>query len=192
MTRGGIGVLVVVGVVVLVPLVYVGVIFNRLVALRAYIRNAWSQIQVEMKRRYDLIPNLVEVVKGYAAHERETLERVTELRNRAAANEGAVASQSSDERALEGGLRRLFAVAEAYPDLKADRSFRELQTELVNTEDRLAAARRFYNGNVRDMNQLVGQFPSGLVARVFGFGVREYFQLEEGEGAVPTVEMGSA
>lgn len=184
--------LVVVGVVVLVPLVYVGVIFNRLVALRAYIRNAWSQIQVEMKRRYDLIPNLVEVVKGYAAHERETLERVTELRNRAAANEGAVASQSSDERALEGGLRRLFAVAEAYPDLKADRSFRELQTELVNTEDRLAAARRFYNGNVRDMNQLVGQFPSGLVARVFGFGVREYFQLEEGEGAVPTVEMGSA
>jgi LemA protein len=188
---GGIVVLVVIGVVVLVPLVYVGMIFNRLVALRAYIRNSWSQIQVEMKRRYDLIPNLVEVVKGYAAHERETLEAVTALRNRAAANEGAVASQSSDERALEGGLRRLFAVAEAYPELKADRSFRELQTELVNTEDRLAAARRFYNGNVRDMNQLVGQFPSGMVARMFGFKVWEYFQLEdEGERAAPEVRMG--
>jgi len=188
--NGGAVILVVVGALVLLVLVYAVVTYNRFVTLRAHVRDSWAGIRVELKRRYDLIPNLVEVVKGYAAHERETLERVVELRNRAMANEGSVASQSGDELAMEAGLRRLFAVAEAYPDLKADGMFRDLHRELVNTEDRLAATRRFYNGNVRELNELAQQFPSSIIAGMGGFERAEYFELErEEEGAAPRVEV---
>lgn len=187
---GGIVVLIVVGAVVLLVLVYAVAVFNRLVSLRAHIRDSWAGVQVELKRRYDLIPRLVETVKGYARHEREVLEAVMEARNRAASNEGSASGQSGDEMALNAGLRRLFAVAEAYPDLKANRMFRDLQGELVNTEDRLAATRRFYNGNVREMNELVGQFPSGVIAGMAGFRRWEYFELDdERERAVPRVGM---
>lgn len=190
MSGGIVVVLAVVGGVVLLLLVYAVAVFNRLVSLRAHIRDSWAGVQVELKRRYDLIPRLVETVKGYARHEREVLENVIELRNAAAANEGSASGQSGDEIALNAGLRRLFAVVEAYPELKANRMFRDLQGELVNTEDRLAATRRFYNGNVREMNELVGQFPSGLIAGMAGFERWEYFELDdERERAVPRVVM---
>ena len=176
---------IVVGVVGVVVVVYVVLTFNRFVSLRAYARDAWAGIQVELKRRYELIPNLVETVKGYAAHEKDLLARVIELRNRALANTGSPASQSGDEIALESGVRSVVALAEAYPDLKADRMFRDLHTELVNTEDRIAATRRFYNGNVREMNELIGQFPSSLIAGMFGFTTLEYFELEHEREAGP-------
>ena len=143
--------------------------YNRLVSLRNYIRVSWSDVDVELKRRYDLIPNLVAAVKGYAAHERGVLERVAELRNRCAANNGPVADQSRDEIQLVTALKQLLAVVENYPQLKADQNFLKLQTELVNTEDRIQAARRFYNGNVRDYRNQCETFPSNLVARGFGF-----------------------
>ena len=189
--NAGVIALILIGVVVLAPLLYGVLIFNRLVSLRAHIRDSWAGVQVELKRRYDLIPNLVETVKGYARHEREVLERVTALRDRAASNTGPASGQSADEIALNAGLRRLFAVAEAYPELKADRMFRDLQGELVNTEDRLAATRRFYNGNVREMNELVGQFPSNVIAGMTGFSAWEYFELDdETERAAPRVGWG--
>ena len=176
------------GVVVLVPLVWVVVTFNRFVGLRQHIRESWSDIDVELRRRYDLIPNLVETVKGYAAHERETLERVIELRNRASANHGAAESQAVDESELMRSVGRLFALAEGYPELKADRNFLALQRELSNTEDRIAASRRFYNGNVREMNQLAQMFPTSLVGSAFGFGPESFFELSsDAERVVPRV-----
>jgi LemA protein len=185
----GLGVvLAVVAVVVLVPLVWVIVTFNRFVRLRQHIRESWSGIDVELKRRYDLIPNLVETVKGYAAHERETLERVVELRNQASANHGAADSQADDESELMRSVGRLFALAEGYPELKADQHFLELQKQLSNTEDRIAATRRFYNGNVREMNQLSQMFPTSLVASVFGFKPESFFELSsDAERVVPRV-----
>lgn len=183
-------ILIVVGVVVLLPLIYVLAIYNRLVSIRAHMRESWSDVDVELKRRYELIPNLVETVKGYATHERETLERVTALRNQAAANHDDLSSQSRDEQALIEGLRRIFVVVEDYPELKSDRNFRQLQAELANTEDRIAAARRFFNGNVRELNQLVEMFPSNLVAGAFGFSRSEYFQLDDDrQRAVPKVTL---
>lgn len=183
-------ILIVVGVVVLLPLIYVLAIYNRLVSIRAHMRESWSDVDVELKRRYELIPNLVETVKGYATHERETLERVTALRNQAAANHDDLGSQSRDEQALIEGLRRIFVVVEDYPELKSDRNFRQLQAELANTEDRIAAARRFFNGNVRELNQLVEMFPSNLVAGAFGFSRSEYFQLDDDrQRAVPKVTL---
>jgi len=186
----GLGVLIGVGAVAFLVLTYIIVTYNRFVTLRAHIRDAWAGIEVELKRRYDLIPNLVATVKGYAAHESETLERVTALRNQALASTGSPAQQSSDESALLTGLRGLFAVVENYPELKADQGFRDLQSELVNTEDRLAATRRFYNGNVRELNELAEQFPSNLVANTFGIGRAEFFEIDdESERAVPRVGM---
>jgi LemA protein len=183
-------ILIVVGVVVLLPLIYVLAIYNRLVSIRAHMRESWSDVDVELKRRYELIPNLVETVKGYATHERETLERVTALRNQAASNHDDLGSQSRDEQALIEGLRRIFVVVEDYPELKSDRNFRQLQAELANTEDRIAAARRFFNGNVRELNQLVEMFPSNLVAGAFGFSRSEYFQLDDDrQRAVPKVTL---
>ena len=176
--------------VVLLPLIYVLAIYNRLVSIRAHMRESWSDVDVELKRRYELIPNLVETVKGYAAHERETLERVTKLRNQAAANHDDVGSQARDEQALIVGLRQVFAVVEGYPELKSDKNFRQLQAELANTEDRIAAARRFFNGNVRELNQLVEMFPSNLIAGAFGFSRSEYFQLDDDrQRAVPKVTL---
>ena len=179
--------LVVLGVLA-VPLVWLVATFNRLASTRVHLRNSWSDVDVELQRRYELIPNLVETVKGYAAHEREVLERVVELRNRAAANHDRPDRQVGDERALESGLGRLFAVAEAYPELKASERFLDLQRELANTEDRIAAGRRFYNANVRELNQLCRTFPSSIVAGVFGFETQGFFESEAGSRGAPEVE----
>lgn len=181
-------VLVPVAIVALLPLVWLIATYNRFARLRVHLRESWSDIDVEMKRRYDLIPNLVETARGYAQHEQAVLEEVSELRSRALASQGTAAQQAVDETALMIGLKRLFAVVEAYPDLKADTHFLALQTELANTEDRIAAARRFYNGNVRDLNQLCEQFPSSIVAGMCGFQRADYFELaSDAERVVPRV-----
>lgn len=182
----------VVAAAVLLPLIWFVATFNRFVRLRQHIKESWAGIDVELKRRWELIPNLVETVKGYASHEREVLERVVELRNRAAGPHGSAKEQAADESALGMGLKKLFAVAEAYPALKADRNFLELQQELANTEDRIAAARRFYNGNVREMNALVMTFPSNLIAGMFKFEQHSFFELDSAaERVVPRVTLGS-
>lgn len=165
-------------VVLFVPLLFMIVQYNGLVALRNHIRDAWANIDTELKRRYELIPNLVATVKGYAAHERDVLEKVTELRNRCFANRGSVASQVADEKELVSSLNRLIALSENYPRLQADRHFLELQQELVNTEDRIQAARRFYNGNVRDYRNKRESFPSNLVANMFNFSDEVFFEVE--------------
>ncbi|HKQ37345.1 MAG TPA: LemA family protein [Verrucomicrobiae bacterium] len=157
---------------------FVMVQFNGLVGLRNQIRDAWANIDTELKRRYDLIPNLVSTVKGYAAHEREVLERVVELRNRCATQITAGTANQADEQQLVASLQRLFAVVENYPQLKADQHFLRLQEELVNTEDRIQAARRFYNGNVRDYRNKCEQFPSSVVAGMFNFKPADYFDVE--------------
>ncbi len=185
--------LVILGVVVaaiLLPIVWLIATFNRFVRLRQHIKESWADIDVELKRRYDLIPNLVRTVQGYATHERTVLERVVELRNRAAANNGPAASQATDESALLLALKQVFVVAEAYPRLKADQNFLSLQRELANTEDRIAAARRFFNGNVRELNGLCGQFPTNLVAGMFGVEPQTFFELSsDAERVVPRVAM---
>ena len=164
------------------------VTYNVLIRLRNHVRESWSGIDTELKRRYDLIPNLVETVKGYAQHERELFERVTEARNRALASNGSPASQARDENAFVATLRSLFAVVENYPDLKASQNFLKLQEELANTEDRIQAVRRFYNGNVRDYNNRIEVVPSNLVARLFGFQMEEFFEIENvSERASPQV-----
>jgi LemA protein len=154
-------------------------LYNGLVRAKNACDESWADIDTELRRRYDLIPNLVETVKGYAAHERETLERVVQARNSAAANHGSPSSQAQDENALNRGLRQLFALAEAYPDLKANHNFLQLQHELANTEDRLQRSRRFYNSNVRDLNNRLQVFPSNLVAQMFNFRAAEYFEIDE-------------
>ncbi|HLP24790.1 MAG TPA: LemA family protein [Acidobacteriota bacterium] len=173
---------------VVVPLLWVALQYNSLVGLRNYVANSWANIDTELKRRYDLIPNLVETVKGYAAHERATLERVIELRNRCAANHGPVAAQSADETGLVAALQQLFVVVENYPQLKSDGNFRALQTELINTENRIQAARRFYNGNVRDFRNRCEAFPSNLVARAFGFQPADFFSVPPSVKEVPNVQ----
>ncbi len=167
------------------PLLYAVAVYNRLVALRNHIRDAWANIDTELKRRYDLIPALVATVKGYAAHERETLDSVTRLRARCMSLEHAPIRQGASETELGEALRRLLAVVEAYPALKADAHFLRLQKELVNTEDRIQAARRFYNGNVRDYRNLGEIFPSSLVAGLGGFRSEEDFAAAGSERAAP-------
>ena len=182
--------LVALGVPALLAMVFVVANYNRLARVRQHIEESWSNIDVEMKRRYELIPNLVETVRGYAAHEREVLEQVVELRNRAAASLGTAAEQAVDETALQIGMKRLFAVVENYPDLKADTNFLALQVELANTEDRIAAARRFFNGNVREINQLCQQFPTNILADMFGFVEEDYFELDsDAERVVPRMRI---
>lgn len=171
--------LIIVIVVALLPLIWVIVTYNNLVSLRLHCYNAWSQIDTELKRRYDLIPNLVEVVRGYAKYERNVLETVTEARAKAVASTGTPASQAADENNLIFSLRQLFGVVENYPVLKASENFLKLQTELVNTEDRIQAARRFYNGNVRDCNTMIQSFPSLIIADLFGFKQQEFFDIED-------------
>ncbi len=170
---------VVVGVVVVVAVggVY---LYNRLVAIRTRVDNGWSQIDVQLRRRYDLIPNLVETVKGYARHEREVFERVTQARAGAMAADG-VQPQAQAENAVTGGLRQLFAVAENYPDLKANQNFLALQEELTGTESKIAYARQFYNDQVMRLNTLVGSVPSNIIARMFGFEAREFFDIDDPE-----------
>ena len=166
--------------------------FNKLVSLRNRASGAWSDIDVQLKRRHDLVGNLVETVKGYAAHERNTLESVTLARSRAesARNEARPADSGQAERALTGEVGRLFAVAEAYPDLKASQRFLDLQRALVEIEDALQNARRYYNAVVRDFNTRIQSIPDSLIARPLGFREREFFELEDSsEAAAPRVEM---
>ncbi len=168
--------LLILAVLILLPLIFVVVQYNGLVALRNHIRDAWANIDTELNRRYDLIPNLVATVKGYAAHEKDVLERVIELRNRCAS--GAQSNRQEGEKELVAGLQRLLVVAEQYPQLKADQHFLKLQQELVNTEDRIQAARRFYNGNVRDYRNKCEMFPSSLIANAFNFAPIDYFNVD--------------
>jgi LemA protein len=160
------------------PLLWFVATYNRLVRIRQHVHESWADIDTELKRRYDLIPNLVETVRGYAAHERELLAAVTDARTRAMASHGSPGSQAADEQPLVAGMRRLLAVAEDYPDLKASDHFLELQRELARTEDRIQRSRRFYNGNVRELNSLVQEVPSNVVARAMGFTAGEYFEVE--------------
>jgi len=169
---------IVLGIVVLLLLALVW-IYNRLVTLRTRVDNGWSQIDVQLRRRADLIPNLVETVKGYAAHERELFERVTEARARSLGATG-VADQADAENQVSAGLRQLLAVVENYPDLKANQNFLALQEELIGTESKIAYARQFYNDQVMRLNTLVQSFPSSIVARAFGFQERPFFEIEEG------------
>lgn len=152
--------------------------YNNLVRLRQRVKEAWSDIDVQLKRRYDLIPNLVETVKGYATHERELLEKVTEARTRAMGADSPK-EKAEAENMLSGTLKTLFAVSENYPQLKANENFLELQRELSDTENKIQAARRFYNGNVMEMNTKIQSFPSNIVAGMFGFKEEEFFELEE-------------
>jgi LemA protein len=160
------------------PIVYVITTFNRLVNLKNLIQNSWHNVETELKRRYDLIPNLVNTVKGYARHEREVLERVIAARAGALESTGSPRHQARDENALVRALRDLLVVVERYPQLKAEQGFLTLQDELIDTENRIQAARRFYNGNVKDLNNLVAQFPSNLIARLFGFQPAEFFEID--------------
>jgi LemA protein len=158
------------------------VIYNRLVMIKNRVKEAWADIDVQLKRRYDLIPNLVETVKGYAAHESAVFEKVTEARTNALSAEGP-AQKGEAENQLSSALKSVFAVAEAYPQLRAVEGFTKLQDELADTENKIQAARRFYNGNVRDLNTAIQTFPANMVAGMFGFTSEAFFQLEEGSEA---------
>ena len=179
---------IVIGVVALV-LLYLGWTYNRLISLNRRADGAWSDIDVQLKRRWDLVPSLVETVKGYARHEAGTLENVVHARSEAT-QAGSLAQRGETERGLSSAVGRLFALAEAYPELKASENFRELQKSLVDIENNVQYARRYYNAVVRDLNTLVQSFPSNLLASAMGFGERSYFQAEEAERAVPRVEFG--
>lgn len=183
------GPLILIVAVFLLPVIYIVLTYNTLVALRNHIRDAWSNIDTELKRRYDLIPNLVATVKGYAAHEKDVFERVTSLRVQCLASQGAPHEQAADENQLVDALRQLLAVVENYPQLKADQHFVALQRELVNTEDRIQAARRFFNGNVRDYRNKCQVFPSSIIAAIFGFEPQEYFQVHPSVREVPDVDL---
>ncbi|HON92754.1 MAG TPA: LemA family protein [Sedimentisphaerales bacterium] len=182
--------LIVIGVVVLIPLVFVIATHNTLVALRNHIQDAWANIDTELKRRYDLIPNLVATVKGYAAHEKEIFDRVTQLRTQCMASNGRPEEQAADEKQLVAALQKMMAVVENYPQLKADQQFLRLQQELVNTEDRIQAARRFFNGNVRDYRNKCQMFPSSIVAGMFGFQPQDYFNVPPSVREVPDAQFG--
>ena len=158
--------------------------YNRLVALRNLVEEAWAQIDVQLKRRHDLIPNLVNTVQGYAAHEESVLTAVTEARA-AAVSAGAVGEQARAENMLTGALRSLFAVAESYPELKADANFRELQLELARTEDQIAGARQHYNASVRDYQTACEVFPTNIVAGAFNFASRPYFEVTDPDSREP-------
>ena len=177
--------------VVAAAAVFIIMVFNQLVRSRQMANEAWSGIDVQLKRRSDLVPNLVDTVKGYAAHERTTLEEVTELRNRASAvPQGDVAGRAQAEGALSGALGQLFALAENYPDLKASNNFLELQKQLSDLENELQMARRYYNGAVRNLNVLVQSFPSNLIAGALGFTQRDYFEPSDpADRAAPQVEL---
>lgn len=178
-----------IGLIILAVLVVtVAGVYNNLVKLRVRTNEAWADIDVQLKRRYDLIPNLVETVKGYAGHEKETFTAVIEARSKATAMNIDVSNVTTEQMAefnsaqsgLSGALGKLFAVAEAYPDLKANENFLELQRELTDTENKIQAARRFYNMNVRDLNIAVQSFPANIIANMFGFSNREFFELADG------------
>ncbi|MDP3043194.1 MAG: LemA family protein [bacterium] len=172
--------LIVLGIVAVIILAIIAM-YNGLIKLKNRVGEAWSDIDVQLKRRYDLIPNLVETVKGYAAHEKETLEKVVQARNAAmqAQSGGDAKKQAEAENALSATLKSIFALSESYPDLKANQNFLELQRELTDTEDKIQAARRFYNGNVRDFNTKLQVFPTNIMAGTLGFKAREFFEIGE-------------
>jgi LemA protein len=169
-------------VIIVVLVVWFVLLYNGFVRLNTHAKEAWADIDVQLKRRYDLIPNLVNTVKGYAAHESGAFEKVTMARAAAMGAQNPQAKAAA-ENMLSGALKSLFAVAEAYPDLKANQNFMALQNELTDTENKIQAARRFYNGNVRDLNIKVDAFPSNLIAKMFNFGKMEFFELSGGEAA---------
>lgn len=171
---------------VLVILLYIVFTYNGFVTLKNRVKEAWSDIDVQLKRRYDLIPNLVETVKGYASHEKETFERVITARNVAMAANG-VKEKGEAENVLSGTLKSLFALSENYPELKASTNFLELQRELTDTENKVQAARRFYNGNVKDFNIKLEVFPSNIIASIFGFKASEFFAIGDEEKETPKV-----
>ncbi|MFA5564379.1 MAG: LemA family protein [Acidimicrobiia bacterium] len=164
--------------IVVVIAIYAIVTYNGLVSFRNRIENAWAQIDVQLKRRYDLIPNLVETVKGYASHEQETLERVIQARNMAVSASG-IGEQAQAENMLSGALKSLFALSESYPDLKANQSFLQLQEELTGTEGRIAYARQFYNDTVYKYNTKIQSFPAVILANMMNFTAREYFEADD-------------
>ncbi|NBB95120.1 MAG: LemA family protein [Planctomycetes bacterium] len=174
-----IGLYIAIGVLLLLAIVAVAV-YNRLVQKRVRCEEAWSQIDVQLKRRYDLIPNLVDTVKGYAAHEKETLENVIQARNAAVGAQG-VQEQAEAENMLSGALRQLFALSEAYPNLKANENFAQLQEELTSTENKIAFARQHYNDTVAVYNIAIQQFPNNMIAGPLGFQKREMFEIEDPE-----------
>lgn len=161
--------------------------YNGLIKLKNRVDEAWSDIDVQLKRRHDLIPNLVNTVKGYATHEKELFEKITQARAQAIGAQNP-ADKEKAENMLSGTLKSLFAVAENYPDLKANQNFLELQRELTDTEDKIQASRRFYNGNVRDFNTKIETFPTNIFAGMLHFVKRDFFQVEEGEKALPEVK----
>ncbi|HTW96963.1 MAG TPA: LemA family protein [Candidatus Methylomirabilis sp.] len=170
--------------IIIILVVWVIAMYNGLVRGKNRTDEAWSDIDVQLKRRYDLIPNLVETVKGYAAHEKTTLDEVINARNRAmSVTDGASGAKGEAENMLSGALKSVFALAEAYPDLKANQNFLELQRELTDTEDKIQAARRFYNGNVRDFNTSLQVFPSNVINGLLNFKPFEFFQAAEDEKA---------
>ncbi len=175
-------VLIVLGVLVGIFLLWLWATYNGLVRSNVRVDEAWSDITVQMKRRLDLIPNLVNTVKGYAAHEKEVFEQVTAARAQTAKAE-SVAETAAAENQFQQALKSIFAVAEAYPELKADQNFQQLQAELVDTEDKIQAARRFYNGSARDLNIKIKVFPTTLIAGMLGFKEREFFEVDEAEQA---------
>ncbi len=180
--------LIVVGVIIVLIVAFLIGTYNSLVALKNRVEEAWSDITVQLKRRTDLIPNLVNSVKGYAAHEKEVFEKVTEARS-AIMEAKSVQDAAAGENMLEGALKSLFAVAEAYPDLKANENFVQLQQELVDTEDKIQASRRFYNGGVRDLNTKIQTFPVNLVAGMFNFTSKEFFEVEDRASVENPVEV---
>ncbi len=153
--------------------------YNGFITLRIRTQEAWADIDVQLKRRYDLIPNLVSAVKGYATHESATFEKITEARSKAM-QAGTPAEKGEAENMLSGTLKSLFAISEAYPELKANTNFLQLQSELADTENKIQASRRFYNGNVRDLNTAIDMFPGNIIASMFNFVKMDFFQLEEG------------
>lgn len=177
--------LIILGIVVLL-LIF---IFNRFVSLRNRAKEAWADIEVQLKRRYDLIPNLVNTVKGYATHEQSAFENVTRARSAAMGAPDNLADKGQAENMLTGALKSVFAIAEAYPDLKANQNFLALQNELSDTENKIQAARRFYNTNVRDLNTSIESFPGNLIARMFNFSKMEFFDLPDNDVAQNSVEV---
>ena len=164
-------------------------LYNRFITLKNRAEEAWADIEVQLKRRYDLIPNLVNSVKGYAAHEQSAFENVTKARALAMGSSGPTEAHAEAENMLTGALKSIFAIAEAYPDLKANQNFLELQRELSDTENKIQAARRFYNANVRDLNTGIESFPGNMVAGIFGFLKKEFFDLADTDAAQQNVEV---
>ena len=175
--------------IIAVIVLWVVLIYNGLVSMRNRAEEAWADIEVQLKRRYDLIPNLVNAVKGYATHESSAFENVTKARSMAMGSQGPTGAHAEAENMLTGALKSLFAIAEAYPDLKANTNFLSLQSELADTENKIQSASRFYNANVRDLNTKIEVFPSNMIARPLGFSQMEFFDLPDNDVAQNPVEV---